>query len=410
LDSQQIPTEWAPGEHIAWTKPLPGYGQSSPVIWGDQVFVTTIEGAQKEKLHVICASLQDGSILWDHAVDSTFPQKSSVYISRAAPTPVVDDQGVYAYFESGDVIALTHDGKSRWARSLTKDYGQPKNEFGLSASPVQTADRIMILIDDDGPSYVAALSKSTGDVLWKTDRTSRRSWTSPSLIPFGDSVQLVASSAGSVAGYDPATGKLLWEYADVGGNTGTTPTAAGNQAFLVAASPGRDGDRAELAKKSNGLMKVEYLDGKWTPRFAWTNPAPSPSWGSPIVHQGYAYWVNRVGVVYCLDLGTGETVYSERVKQGCWATPVGIGDRIYLFGKDGLTTVIAAGKEFKVLQENTLWSAENPPVNNNPPEDTTTPERQQAGGMFGRPTLYGVALVNGSIVFRTGSQLFCIRK
>ncbi len=406
---ESIPSKWSPTENLAWTRKLTGYGQSSPVIWGDRIYVTAVDGPKKDKLHIICVSLKDGDVVWDQATPSTFPQKSSVYISRAAPTPVVDARGIYAYFESGDVVALSHEGKPLWSRSLSKDYGPPQNEFGLSASPVQTADRIIVLVDDEGPSYLVALDKLSGSVLWKTDRTSRKSWASPALIPFGESVQLVVSSAGSVAGYDPPSGKLLWEFTGVGGNTGTTPTPAGDGAFLVSASAGREGDNAENAKRSNGLMHVERIGEKWTPRFVWTNPVPTPSWGSPIVHQGQAYWVNRVGVVYCLEANSGQVAYIERTKQSCWATPVGIGDRVYVIGKDGLTTVLATGTEFRVLSENTLWAADQPPINNVPSVEDETEERRRSAAMFSRPTVYGFAIVNGSIVLRTGSQLFCIR-
>lgn len=409
IDADTIPIRWSPTENIAWTCPLVGYGQSSPVIWGDRVFITAVDGDNKETLHVICVRLADGTILWDHAAPSSYPQKSSVYISRAAPTPVVDGRGVYAYFESGDVIALTLDGEVRWCRSLTKDYGPPQNEFGLAASPVQMEDRIIVLVDDLGPSYLIALDKATGDVLWKTDRTGRKSWTSPALISFNGAVQVVVSSAGSVAGYEPAAGTQLWEFRDVGGNTGTTPVAAGDGAFLVSASGGRDGANLEEARKSNGLMTVQKMGDEWTPRFAWTNPALTPSWGSPIVHQGFAYWVSRVGAVSCVDVATGQIAYTKRIKQGCWATPVGVGDRIYIFGKEGLTTVLAAGNEFRVLAENMLWSSDDPPVNHVPTAEEETEERRRAAAMFSQVVVYGAALVDGSILLRTGSQLFCVR-
>lgn len=409
INPDSIPVHWSPDENVAWTVPLVGYGQSSPVIWDRQVYVTTVEGPQKETLHVFCVNLDDGTLLWDHSATSTYPQKNSLYISRAAPTPLVDEQGVYVYFESGDVLALTHAGERRWARSLTQDFGPPQNEFGLAASPVQTPDRVIILVDDSGPSYLVALDKTSGRTLWKTDRTSRKSWSSPTLIPFGETVQVVVSSAGSVAGYDPQTGQKLWEYTGVGGNTGTTPFPVGDGAFLVSASPGREGDHTEEAKKSNGLMHVERRANEWLPRFVWTNPAVMPTWGSPIVHQGRAYWVNRAGAVFCLDLQTGDIAYSERTKQPCWATPVGLGDRIYLFGKDGLTTVLAAGDEFQILAENALWHADRPPINHVPTTEEETEERRRSAALFSRPTVYGVALVNGSLVIRTGSQLFCIR-
>jgi outer membrane protein assembly factor BamB len=183
----------------------------------------------------------------------------------------------------------------------------------------------------------------------------------------------------------------------------------GDGRFLVAASPGRDGERTEKAKESNGLMKISRSGDQWVPEFAWKTDTATPSWASPVAYRGYAYWINRTGVVYCFEIESGKSVYTERIPQSVWATPVGIGDRLYCFGKDGLTTVLATGPEFKVLAGNELWSAEKPPVNRTPAPDESSPERSRASGMFGKPTLYGTAIVNGSLVLRTGSQLFCIR-
>ena len=136
----------------------------------------------------------------------------------------------------------------------------------------------------------------------------------------------------------------------------------------------------------------------------------TPSWASPFVHQGYAYWVNRVGVVYCIDAATGEQKYAQRTKQSCWATPLAIGERIYFFGKEGATTVLAAGPEFRQLAVNELWTADTPPTDNGAPKtDETSPERKQANAMFSGPTQYAAAAVSGSLLIRVGSHVFCIR-
>ena len=119
--AESIPLEWSPQKNMAWTREIPGYGQSSPVIWGDRIFLTSVDGPNKEMLHVVCYSLQSGDQLWDVETPSTNPEKSSVYISRAAPTPVVDAERVYAYFEGGDVLAVSHTGEKVWARSLSND-------------------------------------------------------------------------------------------------------------------------------------------------------------------------------------------------------------------------------------------------------------------------------------------------
>ncbi|QDT97769.1 outer membrane protein assembly factor BamB family protein [Gimesia aquarii] len=409
ITANSIPTNWSPQDNLTWKSEIPGYGQSSPVIWGNQVYVSSVEGPNKDKLHVICYNLKTGKQLWIHTQPSTYAEKNTVYISRAAPTPVLDEKGIYAYFESGDVVSISHDGKFQWTASLTDRYGAPKNKFGLSASPVQTKDAVIVMIDDEGPSYLTALNKTDGKELWKADRKSRVSWSSPTLVPVGETSQIVCSSAGSLEGYDPATGKLLWSFDKVGGNNKTSPLSTGNGRFLVGASPGRSGENEQLAKKSNGLFQVGREGDTWKPEFVWTNSSPVPSWATPIAHQGYAYWVNRAGVVYCLDLKTGKPAYTNRIQESCWATPVGLGDHIYFFGKNGNTTVLKAGAKFEVVAENRLWTEEAPPVNNIPTAKETG-QRLRSAAMFSRPTLYGVALVNDYLLARTGSQLFCIQK
>lgn len=411
IDPATIPLTWSPEQNLAWDASLPGHGQSSPVIWGDQVFVTTVEGANKEKLHVICLSLADGKVQWDYVHESSNPEQNSVYISRAAPTPVVDAQRVYVFFEGGDTVALNHAGELQWHRSLSKDYGKFANKFGLSASPVLMNDRLVVLVDDEGPSYLVALSVQDGSVLWKADRTSRASWSSPAAVTLDGVPQVVISSAGSVDGYDPADGKLLWTWTDVGGNTATTPLMAGENQFLIAASPGRSGENSANARKSNGLMRVRKEGDAWKPEMVWRNEAATPSWASPIAHQGFAYWVNRTGVIYCVDVATGEQKYAERSKQSCWATPLPLGDRIYFFGKDGATTVIAAGPEYRELATNTLWPEDQPPTDNGAPKaEEASEERRAAAAMFSGPTQYGVAAVSGSLLIRVGSHVYCIRE
>ncbi len=408
ITADTLPIEWTP-ETLSWTQELSGYGQSSPVIYGDQIFLTAVDGDTKQELLVSAYRLADGQQEWSYKATSTFPEKNSVYISRAAPTPLVDENGVYAYFESGDVLAFDHHGKQLWAMSLSEEYGHPTNEFGLSASPVQVGEHIIILIDDPAAAYLVALNKKDGSVVWKTDRKPRTSWSSPAVLTIGGKPHVVCSSAGSVDGYDSQTGQQLWSFDEIGGNTGTTPRPAGLDRFLVGASPGREGENAELARRSNGVMTVQQINDGFQPAFVWTDPSPVPSWASPIEHRGLAYWVNRAGVVYCLDAETGEEAYTERLQQSAWATPVGVGNHIYIFGRDGLTTVLAAGSEFKIVAENSLWAEETPPVNNLPKTEETDERRKAAAAMFSRPVVYGVAMVDGVIVLRTGSKLFSIR-
>ncbi len=154
--------------------------------------------------------------------------------SRAAPTPVVDRDAVYAFFESGDCVAVDHSGKALWQRSLTTDYGKFDNNHGLGASPTQTESQVIINVEHKGPSYLIALDKKTGTTTWKTERNSSSSWSSPIVVQANGQSQIVVSSGGTVDGYDAATGKSLWSIGGLDGNSVPSPTAAGNLVYVGA--------------------------------------------------------------------------------------------------------------------------------------------------------------------------------
>ncbi|WP_339729568.1 PQQ-binding-like beta-propeller repeat protein [uncultured Gimesia sp.] len=434
LAADSLPLSWSPIKNIAWQTEIPGKGQSSPVIWGDQVFVTSIEGAMKNDCHVVALDLQQGTLLWDFKTASSQPVRGNYFQSRSAPTPVVDADRVYAFFETGNLLALDHDGKPVWSRSLTDEYGEFEVRIGLAASLAQTKDSVIVLIDHEGPSYLLAVDKQTGKTKWKTERFSRQSYASPAVLKIDQADQIVCSSSGSVDGYDPNSGKLLWMYEEVGGNRACTPIAFGEGKFLISASPGMHDERLSDAKKSNFAMQVKRVGDEFEQTILWKTSKAMPSFGSPMVCQGLAYWVNKVGVVYCFEAETGKQVYVKRLGQPCWATPLGLGDRIYFPGKDGLTSVIAAGREFRILAENELFDgateageadlkrrAESAKKPSSTQQAAGNAGGDTAGKPGGRPRTrngltfadrvqYGYAAVNGALVMRTGSRLYCIRK
>ncbi len=408
VDAGQLPVSWEPTEATRWQAAIPGHGQSSPVVWGDRVFVSSVEGPMKDTWHVLCFDLSTGTLLWQHMLANSLPVENNLYVSRAAPTPVVDAERVVVQFESGDCVALTHAGEPIWQRVLSEEYGAPVNEFGLGASPCQDGERVFVLMEHDGPSYLVALDKQTGQTVWQVERQPRRSWSSPVLLVLDGQPQIVISSAGTVDGYDPADGRWLWSFTEVGGNTGVSPRGVGAAGVLIGASAGRQGENAEEAKRSNALLQVSRQGDDFEVRRVWSNADASPSWASPIYHQGLAYWINRVGVVTCIDAESGETVYTSRTKQSCWATPLAVGERIYLFGKDGLCTVIAAGRKFEVLGESNLWDPDALVPEAAPQVEESTPERQRGAAMFSGPTVYGYAVAGNRLIVRIGHRLFCL--
>jgi outer membrane protein assembly factor BamB len=398
-DAAAIPLRWAPGQNVAWQAPIVGYGQSSPLVWQDQVVVTSVEGAMKDTCHVVAFSLSDGNQLWDHARESSDKVESTNYVSRAAPTPVTDSAGIYAFFESGDLVALDHQGQLRWQRSLAQEYGKFENRFGLGASLAQADGAIYVLADHEGPSYLLAVDKRTGETLWKRDRDSRVSWSSPAVVQHGDRTFVLVSSSGSIDVYDAATGELATSRNDVGGNTVTTPIPYGDARFLVGASPGERGQYAEFASRSNLALQLVTRDGQPALQTRWAAEKALASFASPMHYRDHVYWTNRAGVVFCFD-DAGQLRYSRRLAEPCWATPLGVGDRIYFFGRQGSTTVLAAGPEYRELARNVLWDDE---------QLETGADAGSPSDRFGGRTVYGVAVASGSLLIRTGDLLYCLR-
>lgn len=413
IDPASLPLSWTP-ESVFWKATLPGDGQSSPVVWGNSAFVTTVEGPNKETYHVSRIELSDGRVSWTTSVNSTDPVESTYLVSRAAPTPVCDATGVYTFFESGDLIALTHEGEEIWKRSLSKDYGRFDNKFGLAASPVQDERSIYLLIDHAGPSYVIAVDKKDGSTRWKTARESRRSWSSPFLAEVDGQPQIVCSSLGSVDGYDPESGKQLWTHTDIGANSSATPIIFHGNQVLLGASIRSSEAVSEKAERTNLLGRIVRADGDWKFHVEWVAEKARGSFSSPVILQDRAYWINSSGVIHCLDLKTGKELFSKRLPCGsCWATPIPVGDRIYAFGKDGVTTVLQAADEYiELAPSNRLWAApEEAEKKADAPsiQGEQDPNRRRAMQNAAGPIQYGAVIVPNQILIRSGNRLYCLK-
>ena len=454
IDSANLPVKWSPKENIAWKAKLSGKGQSSPVVWDDLAFVTSVAGSMKETCHIQAFSVKDGTIKWSQSIPASQTVRSNYFQSRSAPTPLVDAQRIVAFFETGNLVALNHQGEILWQRSLTDEFGPFESTIGLAASPAQLGDCLFLLVDHEGASYLMAINKADGVTKWKADRDSRVSYASPMVVNVAGQPQIVCSSAGTVEGFDPNTGEQLWSFEQVGGNSQNSPICFGDGMFLVGASPGMHDERESEARQSNLCMKIVRTDTGYEPQVLWRTTKAMSSFASPMTFKGYAYWVTKAGVLYCYDATTGDEVYRERLPQQCWATPFGIEDRVYFFGKDGTTAVIAAGPKFAVLAENQLWDPEEHPLANpgsrggrsthehkegETKEDTNMPKgpasRSQAGSQengdapkrptqseaeiaaarsqgenrFADPVQYGYAITNQGILIRTGEALYCVR-
>ncbi|MBG30922.1 MAG: hypothetical protein CMI31_13125 [Opitutae bacterium] len=369
-DAKGLPLTWADEKNMAWRMKLPGYGQSTPVVWADKVFCTWTKGEFSEESVIGCHRLSDGKSLWNKSYQSPVKTKRSMMVSQAAPSPVVDDKGIYLFFENGLLVALSHAGEELWKRFLTKEYGPIEGNHGIGSSLVQSTGHLGLLVDHGGPSYLLKIDKVTGKTTWKVDRPKRVSWSTPTLSRQGEGETLFISSNGIAEAYDFTSGKRFWSKEGIEGNTVASPTLTDE--FVIIGSSAPD--------QSMALRRKESLEGK--NRVAWVAEDGSSSFGSPLATDKHVYFVNRAGVASCHEIKTGKKLWNLRLPGSCWASPIWAEGRIYFFIKEGPALVLADDGSDKVLAENKL-------------------------SIEGR--IYGVAAVDQTFVIRTGSELIALR-
>lgn len=424
----EYPVQWSPSENIAWTADLAGYGQSAPVVANGTVYLTAVEGPNKETNHLVALNAATGEQRWTQAFPSSAPAKNTPMIGRAAPTPTADDDGVYAFFESGDLVALLKTGEVRWTRSLTADYGPFTNRHGLGASPAQSAEALYLLVDQQEGGYLLAVNKATGETLWKADRPDRTGWSSPTVAELGGVAQVVVSSGGAVDGYGAASGEPLWSQDGLTGNSIPSPVVVGDCVY-VGARLGRQGGDVAAVSRSNCCLRVRRDEGGFTVETDWEAKKVLSHYASPLIVGGSVYYVNNVGVLFRLDAETGQLIDRVRAGRPCWATPVAVGELIYLFGDDGTTTIFETTPKLTAVATNRLWDDAAAPMGESyaigfQTDGDVLPEKsggEHSGGIPAtaatpaeiqddRPTIYGVAAAGGAFFVRTGSRLYCVRE
>ena len=350
-----LPEKWSP-DTIAWQRELIGYGQSTPVIREQQVYVASVVGQMKEQCAIECFDLNNGNKLWQYDLDSAQKSPSNYMASRAAPTPVVDDEAVYVFFETGDLVAVDLSGKLLWHRVLSDEVGKFENNHGLGSSPAQNASNLFLNLEHKGPSYLMAIRKDSGQTSWKAKRPSGSSWSSPIVASADAQEQVIVSSAGTVVGYEPDTGAELWRVGGLDGNSVPSPTVQGNQLFVGARLPEF---AEEGSNRSNCCLQLS-IHPTTAPAIRWRADKALSDYASPVVAGQFVYFINKVGVLTCLATQTGKVHYRHRLSAPCWATPIVSGSHVYFFGKDGNTQLIEAGEEFKLLASSNLWDPSSP--------------------------------------------------
>ena len=365
--------KWSGTERVKWKVPVPGRGHSSPIVWGDYIFLTTAR-ADGEKMSMLAFRRSDGKQLWEtfapsEGIELIYPKNS-----HASATPVTDGKLVYASFGTHGLVAVDFNGKVVWHTPV----GQLNNYHGSAGSPVLYKDRIYIYQDHRGSpttkSFVAAYDKSTGKQVWKTDRFESTGWGTPVMIRAGNRDELVVSSQRKVYAYDPATGKELWSVNGLTFEVIPTPVVAEG---LVICSSGRQGPTIAIRPGGNGDVTSTHV--------AWVSPKGAPFVPSGVALDGILYLVNDLqSVLTAHDVKTGEVLYQGRLgepkKEGFSASAIAVDGKVFFTNDDGETFVLQAGREFKLSHVNQL----------------------------GEQTLASPALVDGRWYFRTASSLLAI--
>ncbi len=378
-----LPTTWSASENVRWRASLAGLGTSSPIVWGDRVFVTsqigstavasgsshpelarddralagrespiggrrTEPGASADEISLIVEAFgrSDGKRLWAYRTQATGPfSELHEKHNLATPTPVTDGQRVYAWFGNGQVVALDMQGRVIWTRHLGVEYSPFQARWGHGSSPTLYGDLLILLCDHLPASYLLALDIRTGKERWKVDRGKGRvSHSTPLVVrgPQGD--ELLVNSSERIDVYDPATGKLLW----FAGSPRQTPipSAVFHDGRIYLSRGYRNSDYMAIRPGGRGDVTATHVD--------WQAPAGASYVPSIVYYDGLLYMTNEVGVATCADARTGERVWRHRLEGVFFASPVAGDGKIYLVSETGETFVLQAGREPQVLARNDL--------------------------------------------------------
>jgi formylglycine-generating enzyme required for sulfatase activity len=333
-----LPLSWSDRHNIAWKIRTPGFGQSTPVVSRGRIFVTAVEGQKKEKLLLLSLDAKTGREVWRKSFDSSRPQETGDRVSRAAPTPSLDERAIYCLFDSGDLIALDHDGAVLWKKNFNQDYVPIQNGHDFGSSLRQSPDTLYAFVNHVGPSYLVAISKKDGSTRWKVDFPSEGGWNTPLLTQSGSQQLLLIQRKGGVAAYDPSTGKLLWEELREFSRESAIPSLSVSGSTVV------------IPSNSKGGTWAFRLDSPKQP--LWNAKLATNAFSSPLVTAKRAYFVNAVGALFAVDLATGKDLWNTRLPSTTWASALHSGDRLYFFTGDGSTYVFRDSDTLEKVAEN----------------------------------------------------------
>ena len=405
-DHASLPDRWSAEENVVWKHDLAGRGWSSPIVWGDRVFLTTVVNEEESepvkkglyfggnrpappksnhRWKVICLRLTDGELLWEKRLHEGIPEKGlHIKNSYASETPVTDGERIYCLFGNVGIFCLSFDGELIWQHELPAR--KTRFEWGTAASPVLFEGRLYYVNDNEEASYLTALDAEPGETIWRVERDEKSNWATPFIWQNDLRTEIITPGTGKVRSYD-LDGNLLYEFGGCSSITIAMPYA--NDAFLFVSS-GYVMDRRKplfaVRPGAEGDISLEP-DSTSNEFIAWCQPKAAPYNPSTLLYDGLIYVLYDRGFFACYDAATGEEVYGrQRIPGGraFTSSPWAYNGKIFCLNEDGKTFVMKAGREFELLHLNELEEDEL---------CMATP-----------------AMADGYLLLRTADRIYCLRQ
>lgn len=352
----KLPVKWSKSENVLWRAPLPGAAASTPVVWGNRIFLTSTAG---DDLLLLCLDT-NGKVLWQRKIASGNRTVKGDEGNLAAPSPTTDGKHVWAFFGSGDLVCFDFNGKEIWRTNLQQRYGKFNLYFVMSTSPVLDGNHLYLHLLHTDAALVLALDKGTGKEVWKHQRPSdareecEHSYTSPFVYRDGKNEFLLVHGADYITAHNLKNGAELWRCG------GLNPKDRYNPAFRFVASPVAVPGLIVVPSAKNGPVLGLRPDGKGNvtdqkQNYVWKLPAGTPDVPSPLVHDGVVYLCRENGDLSAIDAKTGQRLYLEHTHRSRHRSSPVYGDgKVYVTSHDGIVTVVKAGRTFEMLAQNDL--------------------------------------------------------
>ena len=375
-DGQNLPDRWdgAKGEGVLWKVRIPGLAHSSPIVWGERIYVTTAissageatfkhglfgEGdaspdRSSQQWKLLCLDARTGRIVWEKTAHEGVPkEKRHVKSTYANQTPATDGRHIATFFGSHGVHLFDMNGRLLWTRDLgfldVGAYDAPEYEWGTASSPIIDGNRVIVQVDTQKEDYLLALDLATGRTVWRAERDELPSWGKPTLFPDPKRPQIVTNGSKFIRGYDPATGRELWR---LGGSSQiTAPTPIWSKGLLVVAS-GRRPEAPIFVIRAGASGDITLAKGATSSeQVAWSRQQRGSYMPTPLVYGDLLYVLGNAGIFDCYELESGKEVYRQRLTHqggGFSASPVAADGKIYLSSEDGDIFVVKAGATYEL--------------------------------------------------------------